>query len=271
MPLQFKKKARKKQIFFSILLAFAISACNLPTTTPTSPADAGAEKVGTGVAKTMAAVETESFAESPTTAIEFTKTPTELTPTSTSTATMTPTPTYTLPMLKFEGDTNCRNGPGLSYEIIATYREGEKTEILGKHPSENFWVVKPPYGEGICWVTGEFTSVTGSHWAVPTMTPPPTNTPSPPTAPTLQEFNYTCNWDGSNTNMTMNMTWSDRAKNESGYRIYRNGTMIADLNANTTTYVDIAVVDPQQLITYEIEAYNPSGVSARATFSASCQ
>ncbi|OQX61149.1 MAG: hypothetical protein B6I38_09375 [Anaerolineaceae bacterium 4572_5.1] len=256
-----------QRIFFYIILAFAVSACNLPSSTPaSSPKE---KLIGTSVAQTMEAVK----AQPPTATNAPTHTPTKLPPTLTATITLTttPTPTYALPILSFEGDTNCRSGPGLNYEIIGTYIEGEKAEILGRHPSEDFWVVKAPYGEGDCWVVGDYASASGSYLVVPTMTPPPTNTPSPPIAPTLQEYNYACNWDGSQTNMTMTMVWSDWADNEDGYRIYRNGVLIIDLSANTTTYVDVVAVNLTQTITYGIEAYNSSGVSGQATFSASCQ
>jgi len=199
------------------------------------------------------------------------KSPPTATATATATVTGTPTPTYVLPLLTFEGDTNCRSGPGLNYNIIITFAEGDTTEIVGKHPSSDFWVVKNSYGEGTCWVVGEFASASGSYETVPTEMPPPTEPPSPPTAPTLQEYNYACEWNGSNTIMTMTIKWSDWADNESGYRIYRNGVVIADLGANTTTYVDASAVDPTQPVNYGIEAYNVSGSSGQATFSASCQ
>lgn len=269
MPNLLNKFSFPKRALFFIVLSLAVSACNLPSSTPAPAGSSGDEQVGTGVAQTMESLEAQPPTETKAPTNTPTKSPPTLTATATSTA--TPTPTYALPILSFEGDTNCRSGPGLNYEIIGTYIEGEKAEILGKHPSENFWVVKSPYGEGDCWVVGDYASASGSYLVVPTMTPPPTNTPSPPTAPTLQEYNYACNWDGSNTNMTMTMTWNDWANNESGYRIYRNGVLIIDLGTNTTTYVDIVVVNLTQTVTYAIEAYNSSGVSGQATFSASCQ
>ena len=194
-----------------------------------------------------------------------------ITPTQTSTATSTATPTYSLPLLTFQGDVNCRRGPGFAYQIVHTYQENDTAEIVGKHPDSDFWVVKQPSGEGTCWVTGEFATATGSLWTIPTMTPPPTNTPSPPKAPTLKQFNYACQWNGTNTTMTMTIQWSDWADNETGYRIYRNGVVVVDLAANTTTYTDTFTTSATQTINYAIEAYNSTGSSGRATFSASCQ
>lgn len=250
-----------------LLLALTLSSCNFPASTPAGLSDE--ELAGTLVAQTLAAIE----AQSPSETSPPTNTPTNSLPTLTPTPTQTstPTPTYALPLLTFEGDVNCRGGPGLDYKIVYTYNEGETAEIIGKHPIEDFWVVKNPSGEGDCWVVGEFASATGSLWTLSTMTPPPTETPSPPTAPTLQEYNYTCEWNGTNTIMTMTITWSDWANNESGYRIYRDEVQIADLGTNTTTYTDSVAVDSTQTVTYGIEAYNSTGSSGQATFSASCQ
>ena len=263
----------KKLRIICVILSLAVSACNLPSSTPSD--SSGEEQLGTSVAQTMEAIGTQRPAATSTSTSTSPKTPPTATvtptPTATPTATSTPTPTYALPLLTFEGDVNCRSGPGLDYIIVYTYDENETAEIVGKHPSSDFWVVKNPSGEGACWVVGEYASASGSLWAIPTMTPPPTETPSPPAAPTLKEYNYACAWNGSNTTMTMTIKWSDWADNESGYRIYRNGVMIADLGANTTTYVDIFAVDSTQSVSYGIEAYNSTGSSGQATFSASCQ
>ncbi len=251
----------------SMSIALATSACNMPDSS--SPSLSDEEQAGTFVAQTMEAIESQH----PTETITPTNTPTQLPPTATFTPTVTstPSPTYALPLLSFEGDINCRSGPGLDYEIIDTYKKGAEAEIVGKHPSSDFWVVKDPNGSGTCWVVGEYASASGSLWTVPTVTPPPTRTPSPPAAPTLQEFNYSCAWNGTNTTMTISIEWSDWANNESGYRIYRNGIVIADLGANTITYTDIFAVAAEQTVNYGIEAYNSTGSSGQATFSASCQ
>lgn len=249
----------------SLSIALSLSACNMPNSSDTSLSDE--ELAGTFVAQTIAAVE----AQRPTKTIAPTNTATNPPPTATFTPTMTASPTYAVPFLSFEGDTNCRSGPGLDYEIIYTYKTGAEVEIIGKHPSSDFWVVKDSNSAETCWVTGEYTSASGSLWAVPTVVPPPTSTPTPPKAPTLQTFNYSCAWNGTNSTMTMSMEWRDWADNESGYRIYRNGIVVADLGANTITYTDIFAVAAEQTVNYGIEAYNSTGSSGQATFSASCQ
>lgn len=260
-------RRRSRISLLGLLLALTLSSCNFPTPTPAGLSDEDA--AGTMVAQTIAAVEAQTPADAQTPTETPTKPPPTLT--STSTPTNTPTPTYAMPLLTLEGDVNCRRGPGLDYRILYTFSKDETAEIVGKHPSEDFWVVKQPNSENVCWVVGEYASASGSLWTLPTMTPPPTETPSPPKAPTLQEYNFNCAWDGTNTTMTMTITWSDWANNEDGYRIYRNGELIAELGANTTTYVDTFPTEATQTINFGIEAHNSTGSSGQATFSESCQ
>lgn len=240
------------------LLVALLASCNLPTSSTKLSLE---EQAGTLVAQTLEASETEIPAETPTLA----NTPTKSLPT------VTITPTYSLPVLSINENTNCRSGPGEDYEIVTTYISGAKAEIVGKHAKSNYWVVKNHNGQGTCWIWGEYTTASGSHWTVPTMTPPPTKTPSPPAAPSLQDYNFFCAWNGSNNDLSITIKWTDKANNETGYRIYRDGAVIVDLGANTTAYTDIFAVDGGQTVSYAVVAYNTSGSAGLATISAACQ
>ncbi|RME87824.1 MAG: SH3 domain-containing protein [Anaerolineae bacterium] len=245
------------RLTLSILLLFVLG-CNLPLAHQPPMTPPMQSQVGTIAALTLQAVQMPPLG-----------TPT-LPPTPTSSPTPTITPTYSPPRLQINAASDCRKGPGQEYDIVTTLQAGERVDITGKHPTEDYWVVKNPRGSGTCWVRGEHATLSGSHWTVPTVSPPPTRTPSPPARPSLKHYEFVCTWNGVNNDMRMTITWTDRADNEAGYRIYRNGVVIADLAPNTTTYVDVFAVNSGVPVTYGIEAYNVAGGSGQATFSDAC-
>jgi Zn-dependent metalloprotease len=92
-----------------------------------------------------------------------------------------------------------------------------------------------------------------------TPTPPPTNTPvppSPPAAPTgLAASTSVC----SAADYAVTLTWKDNAGNENGYRIYRDGNLIATVGANETMYVDHPPYSGPH--NYYVQAFNNAGTS----------
>jgi len=111
----------------------------------------------------------------------------------------------------------------------------------------------------------------------PTLTPTPiesltpTITPHPLIAPSLQKYDFFCSWNGSGTQMEIKIKWTDHADNELGYRIYRGGTVLAELGANSTEYTDIFSVVQGQAIYYAVEAFNENGASKQFALSAACE
>jgi len=83
--------------------------------------------------------------------------------------------------------------------------------------------------------------------------------PEPPQAPARLSFERVCNAKM----YQITLSWLDRADNETGYRVYRNGTLIATLSANTTSYVDNPPFGGPY--TYTVEAFNAGGASAQVT------
>ncbi len=71
--------------------------------------------------------------------------------------------------------------------------------------------------------------------------------------------------------MEIKIKWTDHADNELGYRIYRDGTVVAELGANSTEYTDIFSVVQGQAIYYAVEAFNENGASKQFTLSATCE
>ena len=98
------------------------------------------------------------------------------------------------------------------------------------------------------------TPVAGTPKPTPTRTPTPVLTA--PNAPSnLIVLSATC----SATSYTVTLQWSDNAKNETGYRVYREGVLIATLPANSTGYTDSGpCCGPTK---YAVEAYNSAGPS----------
>lgn len=126
------------------------------------------------------------------------------------------------------------------------FLEGEKVETLGAQqvcPSKTTTYemqVSSPEGEQEAKVTIEVTTA-----------------PTPPAAPTgLQIANSACVQD-----YTVTLTWTDQADNESGYRVYRDGILIATLPANSTNYVDTPPAPDSHI--YAVEAFNEAGSSAQ--------
>lgn len=254
-----------KKFFLTTLLVITLAACNLPgsaSPTPLPTVDAG--MVGTIAAMTLEAMSTPT----PT----FTATPAPTTTSNvTATVTATITPTYELPLARFDGDTNCRQGPGTNYEIITVIHSGQKAEIVGKAEKGNYWIIKNPDGEGTCWVAGDYAQTSGSLHLLPTMTAPPTPTPEPPKAPTWKDWSYSCAFAAGGSDVTVNLIWSDHSKNEDGYHIYRDDQVVATFGPDITTFTEVTFVAAGQSVSYYIEVYNATGKARTSSVTATCQ
>jgi len=253
-----------KQGLAGILLIAAILACNLPTeqTTP-------APEAQTAAALTVEAILTipvTATSTKPQSIIAVT-----ISPTGTA-ITATITPTFSMPMLTVKEQTNCRKGPGEDYEVLFTYLSGKKLEILGRYDPGNFWLVKSAESPtGQCWLWGEYVELAGSYWVVPSVTPPPTATNPAPNTPTFQKWNYSCTYNGTNSDLTVTLQWTDHADNELGYRVIRDGVQLAELPPNSNAYTDTVALDTGESASYRIDAYNATGTSSTSTISVKCE
>ncbi len=246
---------RLKVTVSSLALIAAILACNWPFEQVPPP-----NEMQTAAALTLQAILTPTVTSAGSTQ-QATRTPspraTETVSTAGSPAT-TITPTYSVPIATVSESTNCRTGPGEEYQIVVTYSTGRELEIVGRYDPGNFWLVKSNESpSGTCWLWGDFVEVTGSFWAVSSVTPPATSTGAPPRAPIILEWNFFC--EGGNLNFTV--TWRDDATDEAGYRLFRNGEAIVELPANTTTYTDIYDIPVGQNVEYYIQVHSPTGTA----------
>jgi hypothetical protein len=181
--------------------------------------------------------------------------------------TVTVTPTYSVPMLRLLENTNCRTGPGQDYPIVHTYLVWKELEVVGNYPQENYWLVKSPESPtGQCWLWGEYVEVTGSYWAVSSVTPPPTATKAPPAAPSIQEWTFSCNIG----QVTVSIKWTDRAVDESGYRVIRDDQAVAELPADSQSYAETIPYASGDQFVYFIEVFNVTGPVRSSPMQFSC-
>ena len=224
-------------------LMFAALACNAinQAWTTSSPSQSA---VATVVAQTMQAV--ERAAGTPSAALA--------TPALTS-----PSPSAT-PMAVVKAVSYCRTGPGENYKSLTDLKADQEAALLGKDETGDYWLIVSPAGE--CWVAAQDVAITGSTQNVPEVTAPPSTSQGVPAAPGSLYYNYSC---ASLTQAAVTLTWQDAADNETGYRVYRNGTLLAELPANSTTYTDDTSRGPGRIFSYSVEAFNSSGTSPQRT------
>jgi uncharacterized protein YraI len=203
-------------------------------------------------------------------------TPTAM-PTSTVTPVLSPTSTFTPtpippPMLSVSTEVPCRAGPGDLYDLIVNLQAGEMVEIVGK--AEMFWIVKSTVGAE-CWVSYEQVNIEGEVAALPVVVPPPTPIPTLPAPPAhVKLIKQTCSVDySSRPAMYVNefhLTWKDMSNNEDGFRVYRDGDLVAEISANKTDVIDVVIRRNKRVYMYYVNAYNEVGESKSEVVTFSC-
>ncbi len=250
-----------RSVIAAVSLIFAILACNSPLANPT-PGETAPE-IQTAAAQTLQVILTPSISAN------TQQSPVANTPfaTTTKVGALTQTPTYSVPMLTVREQTNCRAGPGQDYEILFTYLAGKELEIVGRYDLDNYWLVKSVESPtGTCWLWGEYTEVTGSYWAVSSVTPPATVTSAPPQAPSILEWNFSCTGG----TMTFIVSWVDKANDETGYRVFRNGEAVAELPPNSTSYTDTMTPTDNENVDYYLQVYSPFGSANSSIMRMNC-
>jgi hypothetical protein len=197
--------------------------------------------------------------------------------------TLTPTPAFTntptVPQVSVSSPSNCRTGPYIFFDLLWTMQPGQTAEVIAKNTSTNTWVIKYPGGQ--CWLYGAYATVSGNTAAIPEWPVPATPTPSKPAAPTNVNANASCSPIPATLTFAVHVTlnWVDQATNEEGYHIYRNGSLLATLGPNSSSFEDDttlpvapAVLPPQPgpKITYGVEAFNGDETSATKEREVNC-
>ncbi len=259
--------AKRMLIALNALLA-AILACNLPA--GKGPAQSP-DLAGTITAQAMILMQSSHTPE-PTATPPFTEVPT-LTPT----PTLSPTPS--VPEASVSAATNCRTGPGTVYDLLSTMQPGQTAEIVGKDTPDNYWIIKMR-GGGTCWLWGQYAIISGNVSTLPEVPPPPTPTPSLPANPSNLQITFHCTMSSNpflHNEVQVDINWQDNATNEEGYYVFRNGTLLVTLGANSSSFSDdttmiafVAPGNPKPQIAYSIQAFNSAGKSKKISKSISC-
>ncbi|GMR09225.1 MAG: hypothetical protein BMS9Abin28_0043 [Anaerolineae bacterium] len=168
-------------------------ACNLPSTSPTEVSAGQAETAIAGtvrarIAETAFPAEpTEADTPVPVATDVQPQSPTAPAPQATTTLAYTATPS--VPMVSVSLNTNCRTGPGRSYDYRGALLVGETEEVVALSTVPNYWYITNPDQPGkFCYLWGEYATVVGNTEALPEFTPLPsptaTATPTPSNTPT---------------------------------------------------------------------------------------
>jgi hypothetical protein len=177
---------RSTPILLSVTILLIVSLACAWTGVPAPTQDISS--LGTAVMETMVSASTQTaMAGFPIglvdTATAFPTITPEL-PISSPTGTLSPTPVFTptplIPLISVSVATNCRVGPGKVYDRVGALLVGQVAEVVGRNDNGNYWYIRNPnQSNGLCWLWGEYATVTGNFAALPVYTPPPTPTPVP--------------------------------------------------------------------------------------------
>ncbi|MFZ1043246.1 MAG: hypothetical protein WCA79_00390 [Anaerolineales bacterium] len=185
-----------------------------------------------------------------------------------STATLPPptsTPTFVKPLLYINDNTQCRTGTSSNFQAVAALSAGVTVELIGKDTPQSAWLIKVPNNADTCWVLAGDGSPSGDYESLPEVTPQP-STQKPPGIPVFVSWNYYCTYsNGVLYKATVNLSWIDPANDANGFRVYRQGTQIADLPTKTTSIIDTVEVVTGTDLSYSIAAYNDAGISPQQT------
>lgn len=227
----------------SALIMLTVASCNMPNTQQNGGPSTGQEAATIAAATVSAALTTAP-----------------ITPFASPAARATPvaSPTAAKVMLSLTADSNCRSGPGGSFTVVTSFGTGANLEITAKNTANNFWLVRIPNSTDTCWVSGANAKTSGDTASLAEATPAsaPSGVPAKPGA---LHYDYSC----TSSSISVTLSWVDAASNESGYHVYRSGTKIADLPANSTSYDDAITSGPPQDLQYSVAAYNDAGESAQ--------
>ena len=82
-----------------------------------------------------------------------------------------------VPLVSVSMATDCRTGPGQVYDPVGVLNPGQVSEAVGLSPEGDYWLIRDPASPTtLCWLGGEYVTVTGDPSGLPVSFPPPTPT-----------------------------------------------------------------------------------------------
>lgn len=249
---------RRIFIFFPAILIAAALACNLPASAPSQPS----QQVDLSEALTLAVQTINAATQQAQSGIP----------------TNTVSPPVTAPTVTVNSDTNCRTGPNINYDFVMLFQAGFSAEIIGKYTPANYWIIKYPGGGGnTCWLWGQYATIVGDTAGLPEMVPPPlppTATPAPTAPNPPKGVNLACSSVNNSKKVgnfwiisyewTVKVKWKDNSDNEDGFSVYKNGSLLANVGPNATSYTDqfnVGLILTGTTWTYGVASYNSYGSS----------
>ncbi len=168
----------------------------------------------------------------------------------------TETPTPGLPLIVFTQNANCRKGPSTLFRVVTAFEQGKQVQALGRNAENTWLLVAIPTG-GECWVSVSLIEPLDLSFLPLLPTPIP-----PPQQPSQFGLGGSqCSPNG----YTVILQWQD-VNGETGYHLYRDGTLLATLAANATSYKDTPPFGGPY--TYALEAFSAAGSSPLVQFQA---
>jgi hypothetical protein len=253
------------------ILALAAAGCSVTVDMGAPPSNASAappsveQQVATGVAQALQSLTQEALTAAPT-----------MTPVPTATGTPTPAPVPAT--LSVSSATNCYAGPNTNYGFVITIRPGTVVTVAGKDAPDNYWIIDVPgYPGTVCWLAGQYASVSGDTTNLPS---PATPQPSIYTLSEPRGLSVSCtahynsdshgDWhhgdeDREASSWTVVFGWGNTASNQTGVRVYRNGRLLTRLGPGGRSYTDTVSGYRLRDLTYGVQAYSPTAVSSIVT------
>lgn len=230
-----------KVILFIILLLLVSLACNMPN-------------IAINNQEGIATLPPQAVITNTPIVIVVENTPTLATPTETPNP-VTPT-LQVSPKLTLTKNSNCRLGPSGNYNIVDQIASGAELPVIGRNEENTWWeVVNATNRE--CWIIAEnATSNTDFTTAVLVDEAPPL----PGIPQNFFVVNQIC--QPAQKKFTVNFTWASGG-GETAFRLYRDGSRIAEVKATRLDYRDINA-PLNKNISYELEAVNENGTSDKA-------
>lgn len=185
-------------------------------------------------------------------------------PTVENTATAAPTETQIVPTLTVSippeismiNNSNCRLGPSTNYNVVDQIANSEVMDVIGRDDKNTWWQVVNETGRK-CWIFHENARPNRDFADLPIGDAPPL--PGKPL--NFSVVDQSCQ-PGPRI-FTVTFKWSSGG-GETGYRIFRDGKQILELNASKTGFKDTKAPFNINLV-YELAALNENGMSEKAT------